>query len=104
MSNPLIQHPNVPWVHCADAGPNTRLRFFCMCRVCGAEMPSYGTPQQADAFAAAHAAHQSASPTHFGLGDLVAKATGTLGIKPCTPCEARRRAMNNAFPQVLRRR
>ena len=99
-----VTHPNVSWIECHDAGPSAPARFLCVCRVCGAQQQEYGSGQAADLFARAHAAHQSASPTHYGLGDLVAKATGALGIKPCSPCEARRRAMNGAFPQVMRRR
>jgi len=30
----------------------------------------------------------------FGLGDVVARATKAVGIKPCPPCERRRKAMN----------
>ena len=33
-----------------------------------------------------------------GLGDVVAKATKRLGIKPCTPCEERRRLLNRLVP------
>ena len=98
---PAVAHPNVSWVSCNVLGPGI---FQCACTVCGARMAQAGSNQAADAFARTHAAHQSAAPTHYGLGDLVAKATGALGIKPCSPCEARRRAMNGAFPQVMRRR
>ncbi len=38
-----------------------------------------------------------------GLGDMVAKATKYLGIEPCTPCEARRRALNGVVPRFGRR-
>lgn len=41
--------------------------------------------------------------THMGMGDAVARVTGALGIKPCTPCEARRRALNGKFPRFWRR-
>lgn len=32
-----------------------------------------------------------------GLGDLIAKATHGLGIAPCTPCEERRRRLNQVL-------
>lgn len=67
-------------------------------------MPTMNTVQVADAFARTHAAHQSASQTHYGLGDLVAKATSAVGIKPCAPCQKRQAQLNGMFPQVLRRR
>lgn len=95
-----VRHPNVSWVLCTQNGPS----WACRCTVCGAAMGQFGSNQAADTFARAHSAHQSASPTHFGLGDLVAKATGALGIKPCSPCEARRRQMNGWAPEVLRKR
>lgn len=76
--------------------------FICACQVCGAQTPPVSA-QGADQFAAAHAAHQSQSPTHYGAGDLVAKAAGALGIESCTPCEKRRRAMNGLLPRVWRR-
>jgi len=97
-----IQHPNVSWVLCGQSIGGSS--WQCSCQVCGAQMGSFGSAQAADAFARVHSAHQSASPTHYGLGDLIAKATSAVGIKPCSPCEARRRAMNGAFPQVLRKR
>lgn len=33
-----------------------------------------------------------------GLGDTIARITKRLGIEPCEPCEARRRALNERFP------
>lgn len=32
-----------------------------------------------------------------GLGDMVAKATKAVGIKPCEGCNRRRAALNNAI-------
>lgn len=29
-----------------------------------------------------------------GLGDVIANATQAVGVKPCTPCEQRKQAMN----------
>lgn len=97
-----VRHPNVPWVTCGPSIGGSS--WWCKCTVCGADMGQFGSAQAADMFARVHSAHQSASPTHYGLGDLIAKATSAVGIKPCSPCEARRRAMNGAFPQVMRRR
>ncbi len=33
-----------------------------------------------------------------GLGDVVAKVTKSIGIKPCAPCERRRNWLNKYFP------
>jgi hypothetical protein len=33
----------------------------------------------------------------IGAGDLVAKVTAALGIKPCTPCQKRREQLNQAL-------
>lgn len=33
-----------------------------------------------------------------GLGDVVAKVTKAVGIKPCVPCRERQAAMNRAIP------
>ncbi len=90
-------HPQVPWVHYSQIRPGV---FQCVCQSCGARS-SLLDGTQADAFAHAHA-HQPA-PTHYGAGDLIAKATGALGIKPCTPCKARQEAMNRLMPRVWRR-
>lgn len=97
-----VQHPNVSWIVCDQNAPGV---FRCACQICGASMQSPGSGQAADQFARVHSAHSSpaASPTHYGAGDLIAKATGALGIKPCSPCEARRRALNGLFPNVWRR-
>ena len=98
-----VQHPHVPWVHCEQTHTSWRgAVFVCRCQVCGAESQAAYAPG-ADQFAAAHAQHQSAAPTHYGAGDLIAKATGALGIAPCTPCEARRRQLNGMLPRVWKR-
>lgn len=99
---PALQHPNVSWILCEQSSPGG---FRCACQVCHASMLGPGSGQAADQFARVHSAHQSAAPqpTHYGAGDLVAKATGALGIKPCSPCEARRRALNGLFPSVWKR-
>lgn len=47
--------------------------------------------------------HQCRVPTHYGAGDLIAKATSAVGIKPCAPCEKRKAMMNNLFPKVWKR-
>lgn len=33
----------------------------------------------------------------IGAGDVIAKVTATLGIKPCTPCQKRREQLNRAL-------
>jgi len=37
-----------------------------------------------------------------GLGDIVAKATKTVGIKPCGPCKKRQRLLNKIAPMPCR--
>lgn len=99
---PQVPHPNVSWVSCNVLGPGI---FQCSCTLCGQAMPAGASGRQADAFASAHAQHQPApQSTHLGAGDLIAKMTGALGIKPCTPCKARQQALNGMFPRVMRRR
>jgi hypothetical protein len=42
---------------------------------------------------------QKAAPQPVrGLGDVVAKVTKAVGIKPCGPCERRRQMLNQRFP------
>lgn len=75
------------------------------CHVCNQRFT--GDEENAALFVEAHQAHHSPSPTHMGAGDVVAHLAKSLGFsKPCTPCEARRQALNNAVPAVpfLRRR
>jgi hypothetical protein len=38
----------------------------------------------------------------FPLGDMVKKATGALGIRPCGGCERRRIALNAISPEKTR--
>jgi hypothetical protein len=33
-----------------------------------------------------------------GVGDVVAKVTKAVGIKPCPPCQKRRQWLNKYFP------
>lgn len=92
-------HPQVRWV----VWGRTTQGFVVRCTVCGAAATA-GSPQGVDAFAAAHQAHQSPAQTHYGAGDLVARATKALGVEPCTPCEQRRRDWNQRFPRLWPRR
>ncbi len=66
-------------------------------------MTALASAQGADRFAQVHAQHEP-RPTHYGLGDMVARATGALGIKPCAPCKQRQAQLNGFMPRVLRRR
>lgn len=91
-------HPQVRWVQWQPIAGGIAVR----CDVCGAA-GSVPSPQAADAFAAQHAAHQSAARGHYGLGDMVARATSALGATPCKPCEQRRHDWNQRFPRVWRR-
>lgn len=40
----------------------------------------------------------SEKPRLRGLGDVVAKATSAVGIKPCAPCKRRQEALNRLVP------
>ena len=44
-----------------------------------------------------------ASPTAPGLGDAVAAATKSVGVKPCGGCAKRQAALNRATPAWARR-
>ena len=35
--------------------------------------------------------------TEIGAGDVIAKVTTAIGIKPCTPCQKRREQLNQAL-------
>ena len=35
--------------------------------------------------------------TEIGAGDVIAKVTTALGIKPCSPCQKRREQLNQAL-------
>lgn len=77
------------------------------CEACGAATTA-ASPQQADAFSHAHAQHRSASATHLGLGDAVAKVAQPIARvlgRPtsCTPCEARKAGLNRMVPNFWRR-
>lgn len=39
-----------------------------------------------------------ARPRMRGAGDVVAKATKAVGVRPCAPCERRRQRLNKLFP------
>lgn len=82
-----MQHPQAPWV---SANPSPE-GIVVHCSRCGA-LATVATPNQANQIALQHRQH--------GLGDVVAAATKAVGIKPCTPCEARQRALNGWFPRV----
>lgn len=54
-------------------------------------------------FIFAHADHYSTADGWLGAGDIIHAAAERLGIDGCTPCEKRRRAMNQALPRVFRK-
>lgn len=68
--------------------------FVCTCERCGARAHVKGNPQD---FARMHRCNQ------IGMGDVIAQGTKALGIKPCTPCEARRQKLNGLFPNFWRK-
>jgi len=57
------------------------------------------TREQVVSFVAEH----SAAPGYRGLGDAVAAVTKAVGATPCTPCQARRAALNGLVPRLWRR-
>ena len=44
---------------------------------------------------------QAEAVKQFGMGDVVARATKAVGIKPCAPCAKRQAALNKATPGWL---
>lgn len=99
---PTVTHPRVSWIACDNPAAGV---FRCVCQACGAAMQTPGGAEAADRFASVHAQHEPARPpSHYGLGDLVARATGAVGIKPCAPCKQRQAQLNGVLPRVLRRR
>ena len=67
--------------------------FVCTCERCGMQARVVSPAQ----FATGH------SCTHMGMGDVIARGTKALGIKPCSPCEERRRRLNGMFPNFWRK-
>lgn len=67
--------------------------FVCTCENCGASA-HVQHPQQ---FAKNHRC------TRIGMGDVIARGTKALGVKPCSPCEERRRKLNGMFPSFWKR-
>ena len=41
--------------------------------------------------------HVPGLKAEIGAGDLVAKVTAKIGIKPCSPCQKRREQLNQAL-------
>jgi len=89
-----MQHPTFTWIHYAQFADGS---IALVCQTCGAQ--HRGSAPTADAFLATHSQHAS----HYGAGDVIAGITNRLGIKPCTPCEARKQALNKMLPRVWRR-
>ena len=46
---------------------------------------------------------QAEAVKQFGMGDAVAAATKSVGVKPCGGCAKRQAAMNRATPAWARR-
>ena len=90
----------IPWVLVQQNG----VALGAYCEVC--HQQTAGSPQQIAQFAQAHANHQG-NQGHLRLGDAVAAIAKPIaqafGRQPCTPCEARRRALNTAVPNPWRR-
>jgi hypothetical protein len=89
---------DIPWVEVQQGSGG----WIGRCTVCGetrggrAGLRASG---EISSFAMRHRAH-TAPAGSIGLGDVVAAIAkpiaALLGRKPCTPCEARRRALNRA--------
>lgn len=86
----------LPWVLVMSTG--RELVGFCqICRVYG----HAGASEEAlEDFIDSHAEHESRSPTHYGLGDAITQVSRSLGFQHCSPCEARRVALNGLVPRV----
>ncbi len=93
----MNRHPQVQTV----VWTQTTQGFAMRCQQCGVTATA-GAPQGVDRFASEHQ-HPAPQRAAMGLGDVVAAATKAVGIKPCTPCEARQRQLNAMFPRVWRR-
>jgi len=95
----MQRHPQVKWVVTIPL-PGGGMRLAC--EVCKAQIDAY-VQHDADRFVGQHANHQSADPRYYGLGDAVERVTHALGLQRCTPCEERRRAMNQLAPRIWKR-
>ena len=82
----------IPWVR-FERVPNQP--FYVECAVCG--IAGSGDTAGVHAFAAQHQVHQPVED-YVPLGDAVARVAQPIArafhMAPCTPCEARRRALN----------
>lgn len=91
--------PKIEWIYIYSDGQYVH----GFCQICRVQTPPTNDAGF-DAFVAQHEVHQSSSADHLGLGDAFAAAAHALGFdKKCSPCEARRRAMNQFAPQFMRR-
>ena len=87
--------PEIPWVLVAHhAGTGS---YAAACQVCRAQIDGLGQAQIAQ-FAQTHRVHQAPAGS-MRLGDAVAAIAKPIakavGMDPnCTPCEARRRMLN----------
>jgi hypothetical protein len=80
--------PAIPWVLIGEGADFAEV----YCEVCSAR-GFMTTAEDINAFAFAHREH-TAGEDYFGLGDAVAAMAKPFQSAPCTPCEARRRALN----------
>ena len=96
----MTPHPGVPWV---EYWRLPRGGFAVRCTRCAAHAGA-PTLDHVQAFAVQHQEHQRPAPSHLGLGDLVARGTQALGIKPCAPCKQRQAQLNGLIPRIWPRR
>jgi len=85
------------WIKAASHGHQVAL----MCEVCGVRAVA-NTRVDVNAFLMEHNSHYS-EDGWVGVGDAVHRAASAVGVKPCKPCERRRRKMNSWFPRLWKR-
>lgn len=76
--------------------------YVCRCSQCG-QSARLAHPSQFQGHRCVVRQTSQPADQYYGAGDIVAKATGALGIKPCAPCEKRKAMLNGMFPRVWRK-
>lgn len=85
--------------------PNGQLRVRC--KGCGKELIT--RPNLFGSFKREHEncykkKEMRSLGSHYGLGDLIEKATQFIGVPTCSGCERRKRFANKIMPKVLKKR
>ncbi len=95
----MERHPSVPWVL---VGPSASGGYYVACTVCNESLTA-GYAEAVQQFVSDHANHESPSPTHLGLGDVVRRVTDAAGFQHCGGCEKRQHELNQLLPSFWRR-